>query len=247
MARAGGGKPFPFRARVRGPLLPSCSHRPSDGGVARARFLPQGTNLWRYPMMLIEETAVPAGALPIAEFRDHLRLGTGFADVGAADTALEAYLRAALAAIEARTAKVLLARDFLLTLEDWRSTQAQPLPVAPVSAIGAVRLRDAAGATQVVDPARYRLVRDISRPRVQGAGSSLPRVPYDGAVEIAFTAGFGPDWGSLPVDLAQAVFLLAAQYYELRHEGIGEVQAIPFGVMALIEPWRTVRVLGGRP
>ncbi|MBW6505577.1 MAG: hypothetical protein K0B00_02370 [Rhodobacteraceae bacterium] len=197
-------------------------------------------------MMLIEETAVPAGALPMAEFRDHLRLGTGFADVSAADAALEAYLRAALAAIEARTAKVLLERDFLLTLEDWRGPEAQPLPVAPVSVIGAVRLRDAAGVVQLVAPERYRLVRDMSRPRVQGVGGSLPGVPREGAVEIAFTAGFGPDWGSLPVDLAQAVFLLAAQYYEQRHEGFGEAQAMPFGVMALIAPWRTVRVLGGR-
>jgi len=197
-------------------------------------------------MMLIEETAVPAEALPVAEFRAHLRLGTGFADVGAADAALEAYLRAAIAAIEGRTAKVLLARDFLLTLEAWRGTQTQPLPVAPVSAIAEVRLRDVTGAAVVVDPARYRLVRDMSRPRLQAVGASLPGVPLDGAVEVAFTAGFGPGWADLPVDLAQAVFLLAAQYYELRHEGIGGAQAIPFGVMALIEPWRTVRVLGGR-
>ncbi|MDP3861851.1 MAG: hypothetical protein Q8Q63_09755 [Phaeovulum sp.] len=197
-------------------------------------------------MTLIEQAAVPAEALPVAEFRDHLRLGTGFADLGAGDTALVAYLRAAIAAIETRTAKALLARDFLLTIEDWRSTQGQPLPIAPVSAIAAVLLRDAAGNALVVDPARYRLVRDMSRPRVQAVGGSLPLVPMEGAVEISFTAGFGPGWDSLPVDLAQAVFLLAAQYYELRHEGIAEVQAIPFGVMALIEPWRTVRVLGAR-
>lgn len=197
-------------------------------------------------MMLIEETAVPAEALPVAAFRDHLRLGTGFADDGAGDAALEAYLRAAMAAIEVRTAKVLLARDFLLTIEDWRGVQAQPLPVAPVSAVSAVTLRDATGAATLLEPSRYRLVRDMSRPRLQAVGGSLPGVPMDGTAEIAFTAGFGHLWASLPVDLAQAVFLLAAQYYELRHEGIAEVQAIPFGVMALIEPWRTVRVLGGR-
>ncbi len=31
-------------------------------------------------MMLIEETAVPEVALPIAQFKSHLRLGTGFSD-----------------------------------------------------------------------------------------------------------------------------------------------------------------------
>ncbi len=197
-------------------------------------------------MMLIEKTVVPPEALPIAEFRDHLRLGTGFADLGAGDAALLAYLRAAIAAIEMRTAKVLMQHEFMVTLEGWREERAQPLPVAPVSAIGEVRLRDAAGFALVVAPTRYRLVPDISRPRLQAIGGCLPGVPSDGRAEIDFTAGFGPAWSDLPVDLAQAVFLLAAQYYELRHEGIGGAQAIPFGVMALIEPWRTVRVLGGR-
>ncbi|MGB8623245.1 MAG: hypothetical protein WCD16_10540, partial [Paracoccaceae bacterium] len=64
-------------------------------------------------MMLIEQTAVPAAALPVSQFRDHLRLGTGFADDGAQDALLEATLRAAMAALEGRTGKVLLSRPFL--------------------------------------------------------------------------------------------------------------------------------------
>ncbi|MBD3786221.1 MAG: hypothetical protein IE922_04510 [Sphingomonadales bacterium] len=197
-------------------------------------------------MMLNEETAVASGALPLAEFRDHLRLGTGFADVGAEDAALEAYLRAAMAAIEGRTAKVLIARDFTLSLEAWRDDQSQPLPVAPVSAVAEVRLIDRAGAVEVVDPARWRLVRDMGRPRLEAMGGCLPAIATGGTAEIAFTAGFGPAWADLPVDLAQAVLLLAAQYYETRSELAASGDAMPFGVMALIERWRTVRVLGGR-
>jgi uncharacterized phiE125 gp8 family phage protein len=214
-------------------------------GVARAFFI-LAVNFRRYFMLLIEETAAPAAALPMLEFRDHLRLGTGFADVGAGDAALEAYLRAAMAAIEGRTAKVLLERSFVLTLEAWRSSRVQPLPVAPVSEVLAVRMRDRQGVEGVVDPARYRLVRDMNRPRLEAMGGGLPNLPLGGSVEVVFRAGFGPHWSNLPVDLAQAVFLLAAQYYEQRHEGYGESQALPFGVMALIERWRTVRVLGGR-
>ena len=61
-------------------------------------------------MMLIEETAPAAEALPIAALREHLRLGTGFeiADDTAEDMALAGFLRAAIATIEARTGKVLL-------------------------------------------------------------------------------------------------------------------------------------------
>ena len=198
-------------------------------------------------MMLNEVTAVPAAVLPLAEFRDHLRLGTGFADAGAEDAALIAYLRAALAAIEGRTAKALIARDFRLSLTAWRWGDMQTLPIAPVHAVGAVRLIDATEAETVVPAAAYRLVQDMARPRLEAVGASLPTIPRGGRVEIDLTVGFGPAFTDVPVDLAQAVFLLAAQYYELRHDGAGEGGAMPFGVVALIERWRTVRVLGGRP
>ena len=33
-------------------------------------------------MMLTEQTAVPAAALPVQALKDHLRLGSGFADAG---------------------------------------------------------------------------------------------------------------------------------------------------------------------
>ena len=52
-------------------------------------------------MMLIEETTVPVAALPVAQLKDHMRLGSGFSDDGLQDTVLETYLRAAIAAIEA--------------------------------------------------------------------------------------------------------------------------------------------------
>ncbi|TKD22331.1 hypothetical protein FBT96_07040 [Rhodobacter capsulatus] len=197
-------------------------------------------------MMLNEVTAVLGSALPVAEFRDHLRLGTGFADLGAEDAALLSYLRAAIAAIEGRTAKALLAREFRLALTVWRWGDMQTLPIAPVSTVTALRLVDAAGVETPV-AAGWRLVPDMARPRIEALGAMLPAIPTGGRVEIDFTAGFGAGWSALPVDLAQAVFLLAAQYYELRHDGAAEGGAMPFGVMALIERWRTVRVLGGRP
>lgn len=195
-------------------------------------------------MMLSEVTPVPQAALPVAEFKDHLRLGTGFADDGAQDALAAGYLRAALAAIEGRIGKALIARDHVLQLNDWRWPESQAFPVAPVSAIVSVTVKDRGGAAEVIAPARYRLERDAQRPKMVATGALLPGIPLGGSVEVVFTAGFGPVWADVPVDLAQAVFLLAAQYHENRHEA-GERQAMPFGVMALIERWRTVRVLGG--
>ncbi len=194
-------------------------------------------------MMLTELTILPGSALPVQGLKDHLRLGTGFSDDGMQNGLIEGYLRAALAGIEGRIGKVLIARRFLWLLEAWRDLEGQALPVAPVTGVVSVSLVDAAGAVAVVDPARYRLVADTHRPRLAAAGVLLPVVPQDGRAEVVFDAGFGP-WSAVPADLAQAVLMLAAEFYEQRHE-VGLVTGLPFAVQALIERWRNVRVLGG--
>ncbi len=89
-------------------------------------------------MMLVELSSVPPDALPVAGFKNHLRLGSGFAGDGLQDETLEAFLRAALASIEARTGKILLEREFRWSVTAWRDRDRQPLPLAPVSAIVAV-------------------------------------------------------------------------------------------------------------
>lgn len=196
-------------------------------------------------MMLIEETGVPLAALPLAQFKAHLRLGTGFSEDGLQDVVLESFLRAAMAAIEARTGKVLLARGFSWTLSRWRDPAAQPLPVAPVSAVTAVILRGRGESEEVIDPALYRLERDAQRPAIRPLGTALPVIPAGGTAEIAFEAGFADAWGDLPADLAHAVLLLAAHYYEYRDEtALGE-GCMPFGVSSLIERYRTVRLFAG--
>lgn len=197
-------------------------------------------------MFLTEETAVPVGALPVAQLRDHLRMGSGFALVAdpTEDAALAGFLRAAMATIEARTGKVLLVRRFRLRLDDWREPQGQALPLAPVTAIEGIEIADRAGNGRPVDAALYRLVPDHQRPRIAPVGVFLPDVPEGGSVTILFEAGFGESWAHVPPDLAQAVMLLAARYYEDRSFD-GSTVAIPHGVNALIERWRLVRVLGG--
>jgi uncharacterized phiE125 gp8 family phage protein len=198
-------------------------------------------------MMMSELTTVPGASLPVQGLKDHLRLGTGFTEDGLQDGLIEAYLRAAIAAVEGRIGKVLIGRRFKLELEDWRTKGEQPLPVAPVSAVVSVTVVDAADVALPVEPARYRLVRDMHRPKLVSVGVLLPTVPMDGRVEVVFDAGFGATWAEVPVDLAQAVMLLAAEYYETRQPGDGGSSGLPFAVQALIERWRTVRILGGKP
>lgn len=198
-------------------------------------------------MMLIEETAPAAGALPVAALRDHLRLGSGFdiAEDSAETAALIGYLRAAIATIEARTGKVLLTRRFRMQLGDWRDRLGQPLPLAPVVSVDEIAIDDGAGTVTVLPVESWRLLPDAQRPMILPTGVILPHVPRRGTVTVTFTAGFGAAWDAVPADLAQAVLMLAARYYEDRSFE-GSKGAMPFGVSALIERWRQVRILGGR-
>ena len=140
---------------------------------------------------------------------------------------------------------MLLARRLKLVLADWRQAGEQALPVAPVTALVSVVLVDVNEVALPVAVDRYRLVQDMHRPKLVAAGVLLPTVPTDGRAEVVFDAGFGAVWAAVPADLAQAVLLLAAEYYENRHDLGQRVAGVPLSVQALIERWRTVRVLGG--
>jgi len=197
-------------------------------------------------MILTELTSVPAAALPVTEFKQHLRMGTGFSDEGAEDGLLESLLRAAMAAVEAWTGKVLLAREFRWVLAQWRGAEAMALPLAPVSAVTAVKTVDLLEWENLVPAGKYRLEPDTHRPLLRANGAGFPTVPRGGKILIEFDAGFGPAWSDIPSDLAQAVLLLAGHYYDYRDEAKPGEGVIPYGVSALIERWRSVRITGSR-
>ena len=194
--------------------------------------------------MLTEVNRFPDQALPLEDCKAHLRLASGFADDGAQDALVAGYLRAAILAIEARTGKVLLARDFRLRLRDWKDAHGQPLPVAPVREVKSLTLLSRMGVAEAVAAEGFRLEVDVHRPLLRPVGWLLPSVPTGGSVEVVFEAGFGPEWADVPADLAQAVMMLTAQYHENRHGAVGLSRggAIPFDVLALIERWRVIRV-----
>jgi uncharacterized phiE125 gp8 family phage protein len=150
-----------------------------------------------------------------------------------------------MAAIEARTGKVLIERSFAWSLTFWRDASAQSLPVAPVAQVTRVALVSRDGGQEDVDPVRYWLERDSQRPRLRSAGPSLPQVPSAGAVLIEFEAGIAANWDGLPVDLQQAVLMLAAHFYEYRHDTALSDGCMPFGVSSLIERYKGLRLRAG--
>ena len=195
-------------------------------------------------MMLVEQTEIPVAALPLAELRDQLRFGTGFADDSVQDGVLEACLRAAIAAIEGRTGKAFLIRRFLWTIHAWRDLSRQILPVAPVTEAVKLSIFDRNDVETVVAPSAYRVEADAHRPALVSSGLVLPAIPVAGRAEIVFDAGLGVAWGAVPPAMAHAAMLLAGHYYEHRHEMDGR-DGMPRAVGALIAPYRDMRLFAG--
>jgi len=196
-------------------------------------------------MSLVELAPIGVEALPIGGFRDHLRLGSGFADDGLQDAVLEAYLRGALSAVEGLVGKALFTRGFRWEVEGWLRLNWQPMPLRPVTAVNAVEIEDAFGNRAVADPGQYRLRPSGERQALCGVGAGvLPPIPDGGHGIVDFEAGYGAGWGDLPAELRQAVMILAAHYYEAR-AGQSAHEGIPPEVRALTARHRPVRLGGG--
>ncbi|NNF89846.1 MAG: hypothetical protein HKM96_00590 [Boseongicola sp.] len=194
-------------------------------------------------MILIEQTQVPDAALPVAEFRDHLQLGSGFADDGYQDAVLVPQLRAALAAIEGDTGKALFQRTFRYVVNAWRDLAHEVLPVAPVAAVQSFKVTDLAGVEELIPATAYRLVEDAHRPELRWLGLVLPTIPVGGHAEIVFEAGYSADWAGVPADLKQAVLMLAAHFYE--HRTGPSDHAVPGSLAVLLKRYKPFRLFGG--
>lgn len=197
-------------------------------------------------MFTVEESQSPDADLPVAEFRDHLQLGRGFADDGSQDAVLIRHLRAAIRAIEEETGQALLVRDFKLVVIAWRRTDRQTLTRAPVRAVQSFAITDLAGGVETVATSRYVLAADRYTPEVRATGWALPTIPVGGTAEIVFRAGHGDDWDGVPPDLREAAMLLAGHYYEHRSAAGERVSSLPLGVADLLRAWRPVRLGAGR-
>ena len=111
-----------------------------------------------------------------------------------------------------------------------------------VAAITALTIVDGYGAATDIDATRYRLEQDTFSPRLRPVAACLPGIPQGGSAEIRFAAGYGSEFASVPADLQQAVFLLAAHYYEYRDETALGRGCMPFGVTSLLDRFRPMRL-----
>ncbi len=154
---------------------------------------------------------------------------------GADDAALAAAVQTALTLGEAFTGTAWIARDWQVWLArgpDW-----QRLPVAPVTAIGAVEAVDAGGTAQPLPVEAYAIDLDA-----RGEGwVRLTLAKESSRVRVTFAAGAAAGWEDLPPPLAQGVVLLAAHLIE----GRGDAGAPPAAVAAFWRPWRRLQLMAG--
>lgn len=193
-------------------------------------------------MLLKETTPAAFNPVPMDEFKSHLRLSHGFNDDSAEDAILEVYLRNATVVVERRTAQAMIARPHTLQVAAWDRNGHLILPVGPVADVDSIRF---VSPNSIIDlePEDWVLQPGPNRQKLTGPmGGALWPLPAGAVAELVFTAGHGLSWDDVPGDLRQAVLLLAGHYYENRFGEIEVDGGLPFGVHAIVEQHRPVRL-----
>jgi uncharacterized phiE125 gp8 family phage protein len=186
------------------------------------------------PATLITGPAVEP--LLLAEAKAFLKL-----DAAEDDALIASLIAAARIQVEVVTGRALIAQAWRITRDDWPANRRWRMPVAPVQAVTALRLRDAAGAAVPLSATALIIEASAGVVRLDALTPVAPLRPA-GGVEIEITAGYGAAAADVPGPLVQAIRLLVAHWYE-RRGLIGpaaEAAFVPPGVKALLAPFRRI-------
>lgn len=191
--------------------------------------------------MLVDLAPPAATAAQIEALAAHLRLPLGYIDEADGRARLAALVEAAVCHIENRTGRALMRRPFGLTTASWPDDGRVEIAFAPLVRVIGLDLVASDGARQAADAGVLMVDALGARPAVRPAtGSRFPPIPSGGQAELVLEVGYGLEWTEVPADLRLAVVMLAAALHDT---GLApEARAIPFGVVALTEPYRRVRI-----
>ena len=191
-------------------------------------------------MALVMTSGPAIEPVTIADAKAHMRIDNAAEDVLIGSLILTSRLH-----VEAALSVAMITQMWTLVLDRWPSGDTVEIPLSPLQAVPAVRVKNASGVGVVVPPTNY-LVDIASRPpRLvwNQAWRPDPGVAVNG-IEIDLTAGFGIGATSVPAPLKHAILLLVAHWYEHRDPVvIGASEArIPDAVTDLIAPFRKIRL-----
>jgi uncharacterized phiE125 gp8 family phage protein len=159
---------------------------------------------------------VPPAVLPLslAEVRAAVRL-----EAGDADELLAGYLRSAVAQLDGAAGilgRCLVEQQWVMTLDRFPACQVIEIPLPPCQSVDELSYIDGDGATQVITDYVVYGIGDTWPARLTHAwGGTWPTTRNQGdAVQITFTAGYGPDWNSVPEPIRQAIATMVAASFD---------------------------------
>lgn len=136
----------------------------------------------------------------------------------------------------------------VLVSQSWEMVTAgfpDVIPLSPVTSITSITYLDDDAVTQTVAPENYRLIANDDQAVIELVdGASWPTPAKRGdAVTIEFVAGYG-DVNDVPPEICTAVKMLTGLWYENRLAATDQAfSELPFGVRALLQPYRVGRAL----
>lgn len=191
-------------------------------------------------MALVLTSGPAVEPVTVADAKTHMRI-----DASAEDVLLGSLILTSRLHIEAALGLALINQAWMLVLDRWPGDGIVEIPIAPLQAITAVRVRDTAGTPVVVQSTSY-LIDIASKPPRLVWNNAAPPVPgrFANGLEIDLSAGFGASAASVPAPLKHAILMLTAHWYEYRDPiEIGSTTArIPDAVTDLIQPFRKIRL-----
>lgn len=150
--------------------------------------------------------------------------------------------------IEQYLGRQLITATWTMTLDEFPADGVIELPRPPLLAVSSVKYYDTARVLQTFAAAGYN-AHTFAGPeapmgRVELASGSVWPTAYsgEGAVQIAFTAGYGAAGAAVPMQIKQAILLHAAELYERREQVIvgTSVSPVAITVERLLWPLRAV-------
>jgi uncharacterized phiE125 gp8 family phage protein len=189
--------------------------------------------------MLVQTSPPAVEPVTLAEARLFCRVdGTG------EDALLASLIAAARQDAETQLQRSLITQGWRLVLDAFPA-RAIELDRGTVLSVTSITYADMSGATQTMAPADYATDLSGCPGRITPAyGKTWPAaLPQIAAVNIDYTAGFGPAAEDVPEGIKRWIKMRVATIYANREEVDATGSSIRhFYVAGLLDPWRVVRI-----
>lgn len=186
----------------------------------------------------IKRTVEPAvEPVSLAEAKVHLKMD----DVTADDALIAALISAAREWVEQATRRALITQTWRFRCNELPPDERLPLPRPPLQSVTTFAYVDDGGSTSTWSSSKYTVLTD-AEPGIVAVnyGEVWPSIrDQEDAVTVTYVAGYGSTPSLVPAPLRQAILLLVGAMYANREATAAvKVETVPFGVEALISPYR---------